>query len=572
PTITTITGTPIYCAPAANTTSTVTITTTNGVGTLNYVILSPASATTNVTGATSGVFTGLADGTYLFEVTDANGCKDQESYIVKPVTNITIAGELVSNVTCNGSANGAVKFTAANYAGTYTAVLTAGTGTLTQTGNTVNVTGLAPGTYTVEITDAITGCKATASIAVTQPTPVVLNMVSNVNANCNFGARVTVLATGGTPGYRYAFVASGVTPTAADYDTLASVVLNPATTAWDAYVLDVNNCPAVYSFTIGTDAPPVIDNPTAPYCYMGGPVAVTITGTYVGTPMYSIGNNYQSSPDFVLNAPGTYTFSIRDGNGCVTSKPYTLNQQLLLKATLTQDYTCAGDASITLLATQGTLTYNTFEVSYNNGVYTAVTVQPYTTNVPGTYTFRVTDSQGCQAASVSVEVTARTTPTATATKNDVSCTGGSDGSIIVTAANGLAPYQYQLDGGIFQASNIFTGLSAGAHNIVVKDAKECITITLPVTISQPTALAATATVTTPLSCGTGNSTQAAIVTVTVDTTTGTAPYQYSFNGGGYGNSNTYTTSVSGPVTVSVKDANNCVIAVPVNATVQPLDP
>ncbi|MBF4519581.1 SprB repeat-containing protein, partial [Flavobacterium sp. ANB] len=379
-----------------------------------------------------------------------------------------------------------------------------------QTGNTVNVTGLVPGTYTVQITDDITGCTATASITVTQPTPVVLSLVSNTNANCNFGARVTVSAAGGTPAYKYAFVQSGATPVAADYDTVSSVVLDPTVnTAWDAYVLDANNCPAVYSFTIATDALPTIDTPATPYCYMGGPVPITITGTYVGVPMYSIGNNYQSSPNFVLNAPGTYTFSIRDGNGCVTSTAYELKQQLLLKATLTQDYTCAGDASITLLATQGTLTYNTFEVSYNNGAYTAVTVQPYTTNVPGTYTFRVTDSQGCQATSVSVEVTPRTTPTATATKNDVSCTGGSDGSIVVTAANGLAPYQYQLDGGTFQTSNIFTGLAAGAHNIVVKDAKECVTITLPVTISEPTALAATATVTTALSCGTGNSTQAA---------------------------------------------------------------
>ncbi|KUJ61073.1 hypothetical protein AR687_14135, partial [Flavobacteriaceae bacterium CRH] len=574
PTITNISGTPIYCAPAANTTSTVTVTTTNGVGTLNYAILSPASATTNVTGATSGVFTGLADGTYLFEVTDANGCKDQESYTVKPVTNITIAGALVSNVTCNGGNNGAVKFTAANYAGTYTAVLTAGTGTLAQTGNTVNVTGLVPGTYTVQITDDITGCTATASIDVAQPTAVVLSVVSNVNANCNFGARVSVSATGGTPGYKYAFVVSGATPTAGDYDTVSSTVLDPTvSTAWDAYVLDTNNCVAVQSFTIATDALPTIDTSPIPYCYMGGPVPITITGTYVGTPMYSIGNNYQSSPNFVLNAPGNYTFYIRDGNGCVVSRPYTLNQQLLLKATLTQDYTCAGDASITLLATQGTLTYNTFEVSYNNGAYATVTVQPYTTNIPGTYTFRVTDSQGCQATSVSVEVTPRTTPTATFTQNNVSCTGGSDGSVIITAANGLAPYQYQLDGGAFQTSNIFTGLAAGTHNIVVKDAKECITITLPVTITEPNALAATATLTQGLTCGSGNAAQPATVTVTVDPTTGTAPYQYSFNGGtSYGQTNTYTTTVSGTVTAYVKDANNCTITVPVSVNVPALDP
>ncbi|MDR7211318.1 T9SS type B sorting domain-containing protein [Flavobacterium piscis] len=576
PTITNIAATPIWCNPVANTTSTATITTTNGVGPLSYAILAPASATSNVSGASNGVFTGLADGPYLFEVTDANGCKDQESITINPVTNITIDAQLVRNVTCNGAADGAIRFTAANYATSYTANLIAGTGTLVQTGNTVNVTGLVPGTYTVEIRDNTTGCTATASIEVTQPSPVVLTLVSNVNANCNFGARVSVSAAGGTPGYRYAFVQSGVTPVMGDYDTVASAVLDPTVnTAWDVYVLDANNCPDILNVTIGTDALPTIDSSVGLYCYTGGPVPITITGTYVGTPMFSIGNGYQSSPDFVLNAPGNYTFYIQDGNGCITPSPYTLNQELLLQATLTQDYTCAGDASISLLATQGTITYTDFDVSFNGGAYTAVTLPlPYTTNIPGIYTFRVTDSQGCQAASVSVEVTDRTTPTATAIENNVSCPGGSDGSIVITAADGVLPYRYSIDNGVsFQDSNIFTGLAAGSYDIVVQDAKQCISIILPVTITEPNALVATAFLTQGLTCGTGNAAQAATVTVTVDPTTGTAPYQYSFNGGvRYGNENEYTTTTSGTVTAYVKDANNCVIAVPVDVIIPALDP
>ncbi|OXA94724.1 gliding motility-associated C-terminal domain-containing protein [Flavobacterium hercynium] len=575
PTITNISGTPIYCAPIANTTSTVTITTTNGVGSLNYVILSPASATSNVTGATNGIFTGLAVGNYLFEVTDANGCKDQESYIVDPVTNITVAGQLVSNVVCNGETNGAVRFTVANYTGTYTATVTPASGTVTQTGDTVNVTGLVPGTYTIAITDDITGCTATTSVDVTQPTLLVLSLVSNKNANCNFGAQVTVKANGGTPGYKYAWGVDGFTPVAGDYDTVESAVLNPATTDWDFYAMDANGCVTKLDVTIASDLPPSINPPALPYCYVGGPVAITITGTYVGTPMFSIGNGYQSSPDFVLNAPGNYTFYIKDGNGCIVSAPYTLRQELLLKATLTQDYTCAGDASITLLATQGTLTYSTFEVSFNGGTYSTITTPlPYTTNVPGTYTFRVTDSQGCQATSVSVEVTPTTTPSATYETSDVTCTGGSDGSIVFTPANGVAPYRYSIDNGVtFVSSNIFTDLAAGTYNVVIQDAKQCVSVSFPVTIAEPTALAATAVLTQGLTCGTGNAAQPAIVTINVTAGTGTAPYQYSFNGGTtYGPTNTYTTTTSGTVTAYVKDANNCVIAAPVDVVIPALNP
>ncbi len=565
-----ITGTPIYCAPAANTTSTVTISNViNGVGTLQYEILSPVA----VPKQTSAVFAGLAPDTYLFQVTDANGCTFQKSYTVVPVTNISIAGQLVSNVVCNGQSNGAVRFTVADYGTAYTAVLTAGTGTLAQTGNTVNVTGLVPGTYTVQVTDNTTSCTATASVVVTQPAALGLTIVSNVNANCNFGAKVEVAAAGGTPNYRYQFVQDGAAPNPLDYDTAANAVLDPAVnTQWDAYAIDANGCVTMVDITIATDALPTINSSAGLYCYTGTPVPITITGTYVGTPTYSIGNGYQSSPNFVLNAPGNYVFYIKDGNGCIVSSPYTLRQELLLQATLTQDLTCAGSASITLLATQGTLTYTGFEVDFNGGGYVAAT-SPYTAAAPGTYTFRVTDSQGCQALSIPVIVTPTTTPTATFTQTNVSCIGGNDGSIIVTAANGILPYQYRINGGAYQSSNIFTGLTAGTYNIEVQDAKQCTSVIVTATITEPTALAATAVLTQSLTCGTGNATQPAVVTVNVTAGTGTAPYQYSFNGGtNYSATNTFTTYSSGTVTAYVKDANNCIIAVPVSVTIPALNP
>ena len=565
-----ISGTPIWCAPAANTTSTVTISNViNGVGALQYEILSPIV----VAKQSGAAFAGLTPDTYLFQVTDANGCTYQESYTINPVTNITISGQLVNDVTCNGKTDGAVKFTVANYAGAYTAVLTAGTGTLTQTGNTVDVTGLVPGTYTVEVKDNITGCIASTSVVVSEPTVLDIAIDSNINANCNFGAKVAVIATGGTPNYTYAFVQDGATPLAGDYTNTANAVLDPlVNTQWDVYVKDARGCTDIVDVTIGTDALPTINPSAGLYCYTGGPVPITITGTYVGTPTYSIGNGYQSSPNFVLNAPGNYTFYIKDGNGCIVSSPYTLNQELLLQASLTQDLTCAGSATITLLATQGTTTYAGFEVDINGGGYNAAT-SPYTAVAAGTYTFRVTDSQGCQSVSIPVTVTPNTTPTATFTKTNVSCIGGNDGSIIVTAADGILPYQYSINSGAFQPSNIFTGLTAGTYDIVVKDAKECTSVIVQATITEPTALAALASLTQGLSCGTGNSTQPAIVTVDVTPGTGTAPYQYSFNGGtNYSSTNTFTTSTAGLVTAYVKDANNCIIAVPVSVNIPAIDP
>ncbi|MEN2403185.1 SprB repeat-containing protein, partial [Flavobacterium sp. MC2016-06] len=349
------------------------------------------------------------------------------------------------------------------------------------------------------------------AVTIAQPSALDLTLASNVNANCNFGAKVAVTAAGGTANYVYAFVQNGAVPLAGDYTNSASAVLDPTVnTQWDVYVKDARGCIDQIDVTIATDALPTINSSVGLYCYSGGPVPITITGTYVGTPTYSIGNGYFASPNFVLNAPGNYTFYIKDGNGCIVSSPYPLRQELLLQASLTQDLTCAGAATITLLATQGTNVYGGFEVDFNNsGVYVPA-VSPYTASVAGTYTFRVQDSQNCQAVSVPVVVSPTTSPTATATQNNVTCVGGNDGSIIITAANGITPYQYSKDNGVtFQASNVFTGLTAGTYNIVVKDTKACTSVAFTVTITQPTALAATAVLTQSLTCGTGNATQPA---------------------------------------------------------------
>jgi len=92
--------------------------------------------------------------------------------------------------------------------------------------------------------------------------------------------------------------------------------------------------------------------------------------------------------------------------------------------------------------------------------------------------FRVTDSQGCQAFSNVITVTPKTTPTFTYTQTNVSCNGGSDGSIVITAADGIAPYQYSIDNGVtFQPSNVFTGLSQGTYDVVVRDIKNCDSVT-----------------------------------------------------------------------------------------------
>ncbi len=558
------------------TTTTVTVTATNGVGALQYETIAPSPVIIAKQG--SNLFAGLAPGTYVFQVTDANGCYYSESYTIAPVTPIAITGTLVSDVLCKGDSTGSGTYNVSGNAtvGNYTFTLTAGTlgtGTLTQSGDVLTLSNVAVGTYTVQVTDSATGCVANASIIVSEPAnPLTLSVTSNVNANCFNRAQVTVSGSGGTPNYTYAFVQDGANP-AGLYTSSNTATLDPiVNTNWDVWVMDNQGCTTKLDVVIATDAVPTI-NPVALQCYTGTPISITLSGTAVGTPTYSIGGSYQASPTFSINAPGIYNVSIRDGNGCIASRTFELRPELLLDANMTQDLTCAVDASISLTASGGTGVYATYEVSYNSGAY-AASGSTYTATVDGNYQFRVTDSQGCQAISNVIIVTPKTTPTQTFTQTNVSCNGNSDGSIVVTAANGIAPYQYSIDNGAtFQASNVFNGLASGTYNIVVRDSKSCISVATVVTITQPTPLVATASATA-FSCSVTNAKQSAVITIAVPTT-GTAPYQYSFNNGAtFSSSNTLTVNDNGAdqtFTYVVRDANGC-LTVAQNITLARLNP
>jgi photosystem II stability/assembly factor-like uncharacterized protein len=62
-----------------------------------------------------------------------------------------------------------------------------------------------------------------------------------------------------------------------------------------------------------------------------------------------------------------------------------------------------------------------------------------------------------------------------------SCTNPTAGSITVTATGGILPYSYSINGGAFQSSNAFTGLTQGAKTITIKDAG-CAVITKTITV------------------------------------------------------------------------------------------
>lgn len=172
------------------------------------------------------------------------------------------------------------------------------------------------------------------------------------------------------------------------------------------------------------------------------------------------------------------------------------------------------------------------------------------TNLPaGVHVVTATDANGC-TNTINVTVTAVSSLTSTETHTNASCPGVNNGSITITPTAGSTPYQYLLNGGIPQASNVFSNLSGGNYTITFTDINGC-TGTKSVTITTGSAITSTSSFTNTSCNGASDG------TLTVTGTSGNAPYQYSLNGGTNQASGTFTGLVAGNYTVTITDANGC---------------
>ncbi|MBK9478470.1 MAG: hypothetical protein IPN99_06455 [Bacteroidetes bacterium] len=149
----------------------------------------------------------------------------------------------------------------------------------------------------------------------------------------------------------------------------------------------------------------------------------------------------------------------------------------------------------------------------------------------GNYTVTVKDAKNC-TATIAVSVGSLTGVSVTAIPTAAGCMAAT-GSITATGLGGTTPYQYSLDGITYQASNIFTGLAAGAYTVTIKDGNNCINTTAVVNIVNTSGATVTA-VSSNATCGASNG------SITATGLGGTTPYQYSLDGITYQASNVFT--------------------------------
>ncbi len=445
------------------------------------------------------------------------------------VTGVNSNASVVSNVNCFGQSNGSATGSGSGGTAPYTYSWSNGATTAT-------ASGLAVGTYTVTVRDAIGVCNAVSSVNITQPTNLT-STVTKANVSCNGGNNGTasVSALGGTPGYTYSW-STGST---------ASSISGLTAATYTVTVTDSHGCISVGSATLTqpTLLLTVISTQINVGCSGGNNGSATVTASN-GTPGYTYSwSNGQTAATAINLVAGTYTVTVRDANLCSSTKSVTITQPVALTSSISgsTQVLCFGgnNGSATVTQSGGTPGY-TYTWSNTQTTVTAINL------VAGTYTVTVRDANTCSSVA-SITITQPIAVSATLSKTNVSCNGGNNGTATATPSGGTPGYTYTWSNG--QTTQTATGLSAIAYSVTVKDANNC-SVVQSITVTQPTILSSSISSSTNIACNGGNN-----GTATAAGSGGTPSYTYTWSNG-----QTVATASSlsvGTYTVTVRDANNC---------------
>lgn len=437
----------------------------DGTVTLNVSGGTPAYSYLWSLGYTSSSITNAPAGNYLVTVTDQLGCSVTATATVSQPTALQVQASS-SNVSCYGGADGSIQLTITGGTVPYTAEWSTG-----DTGPMID--GLSAGSYIFTVTDAH-GCTKVGTRTINQTSP--LNAQASVmDATC-FGGTGAILLNifGGAGMYSvdWADLPGANNPTNRN---------NLPAGAYQVTVTDANGC------TTATSAQ--IDQPTAIGIQLSvtnvtcapaslGSIDMTVTG---GAGIYTFFWSNGATTSTLNNLPaGTYSVTVADSYGCTKTATATVGQNTSINiqfATMPVSCNGASDGTVNPVVTGGMPPY---AYLWSNGASSL-----NLTNVPaGAYTLSVTDASNCVVTGT-VNLIQPPALNVTLTSYDVSCHGGHDGAINLTATGGTTPYY-------FLWSNATTGedvnnLMAGNFGGTLTDANGC-TAVFSTTIGEPPAL------------------------------------------------------------------------------------
>jgi len=418
-------------------------------------------------------------------------------------------------------------------------------------GNTLSPVVGAPGVYTLVVTNSSNGCTKTSTTSVTGnnvPPSVsttgsdITCVVDTVNVSVSTNSGNATFAWTGPNG----FTSNLQSPVVTEPGSYAVVVADTITGC------NNNGTATVANNTSGPGA-----NATGGFisCLVG---STTVAGTSPDTNAvyaWTGPNGFTSSlPSFTTQAPGTYSLAVSDpDNGCVSTASAVVADNTTppgASATSPGNFNC--NTSLIELNGSGSSQGPDMAYSWTTGdgrfVSGETSLSPVI-DAAGTYQLLVTNTATGCTNTASVTVVQRQNVSASLTgQTNVSCNGANTGAVSVEAAGGNNAYSYLWSNGSTEAS--LSGIAAGVYSVVVTDGENCSAVA-SAEITQPEALFANASATSQIESGVNDG------TATASPVGGVAPYAFSWSNGE--ETSSITNLAPGTYTVTVTDANNCVV-------------
>ncbi|MBL4705828.1 MAG: SprB repeat-containing protein, partial [Flavobacteriales bacterium] len=427
----------------------------------------------------------LCAGDYLVSVTDGTGCVfGPQAFTIAEDPEVTLA-VAITNQQCFGTNSGQAVATPTNGSPIYVY-------TWSSSGNPGNTEGgLAPGPYTVSVTDGA-GCTSAVVPFVIGPVTEILAVLTPSVLPCNGDlGSIAVAPSGGDGTYFYSWDASTGNQT-----TNPAVGLAPGTYCVDVtdglgctvgpFCATIDPVTAVTATNSTTDA---LCNGVCDGTATVNPSGGTGAGTYIF--LWDAAALNQPTQTAVGLCAGIYSCTITDANGCsIVVSGIVVGEATALTLAITPTATtCFGglDGIATIVETGGTAGF-TYQWDATTGPpLGGQTTNPATNLLPGTYNVVVTDANLCSAAgSITIGEAAEITgiiTTADATCGLIPC----DGSATITPAGGTGPLSQQwFDATPAPLGTGFTesNLCAGAYTVVVTDNVGC-SVTFAAGVSNP---------------------------------------------------------------------------------------
>ncbi|MEZ4979072.1 MAG: gliding motility-associated C-terminal domain-containing protein [Chitinophagales bacterium] len=500
----------------------------------------------------------LSAGTYTYTATDESGnsCGTASiSYtLVEPAglnfiydsTNVSCAGLQDGSITVSGLSPNTNFDVAISYNGfplpTQT-VSSDASGQITQAS-------LPPGLYSpIVITNTNTSCSASFSVEIEEPDTLVANIFVPGNVLCSGGAIDSLLAqvSGGTPAYAYLW------STAETTEVIQNVLVG---TYW-LQVSDANSCTSSDTIIVSQPAPIVLSLASDSALCQGSASGLAYLSSLSGgvapfSYTWDAAAGASTNDTAFALVAGSYTLTVEDFNGCVEQASIQVEDGIALLPSETHtNVSCfnGADGSVDLSVSGGHGPYS-YQWSGPNG-FTS-TNEDLSGLVAGNYSVNITDINACPA-SLSLSISQPNPVQIGFAVADVSCFGGSDGSINASVlSGGTAPFSYQWDANAAnQTTALAVGLSEGVYVLNITDGNSC-TYSDSAFVSQPLAPLSLQISSSDLTCANANDGSAEVVV-----SGGTSPYSYLWDDPASQTTAEANSLAAGLVSVLVTDANSC---------------